>query len=119
MWQLQASHTLRVLNDPRCLSFHDSDSRVCGSQVNTDHGTLDLLIIRISSPERSAKWRPEDWAACGRNGARETLFRMLSQGLLKLLSMGVERTDRDRREDNMALDCVGYVNEKRKQRANE
>jgi len=44
---------------------------------------------------------------------------MLSQGLLKLLSMGVERTDRDRREDNMALDCVGYVNEKRKQRANE
>ena len=36
--------TLGVLNDSWGLALHHSDGGVCGSQVNTDDLTLDLLV---------------------------------------------------------------------------
>ena len=36
--------TFRVLDDARLLSLHDGYGRVGGTQVDTDDGTLDLLI---------------------------------------------------------------------------
>jgi hypothetical protein len=36
--------TFRVLNDARDLALHDGDSRVGGTEIDTDHGALDLAI---------------------------------------------------------------------------
>ena len=39
-----ARRTFRVLDDARLLSLHDGYGRVGGTQIDTDDGTLDLLI---------------------------------------------------------------------------
>lgn len=36
--------TFCVFNDAGCLALHDGDGRVCGSQIDTNDGTLDLAI---------------------------------------------------------------------------
>jgi len=46
------SCTFRVLNYPRRLALHDGDSRIGGTEIDTDDGTLDLVaIFRVSSSE--------------------------------------------------------------------
>jgi hypothetical protein len=41
---MQNVRTFGVFNDTRCLAFHDGDSGVGGTQINTDDLALDLLI---------------------------------------------------------------------------
>ena len=60
--------TFRVLNDPRRLALHHRNSRVCGTQVNTNDLALDLLIatVGIAPPEGRCEGRfesggPKSW----------------------------------------------------------
>lgn len=68
--------TLRVLDDARRLALHDSDSRVGGAQIDTDHGALDLLtsLVGIVADELLGEGRHGRRAAESRLGcARQNL----------------------------------------------
>jgi hypothetical protein len=92
--QWMAWLTLRVFDDARNLALHDGDGRVGGSQIDTDHGTLNLFALagrgRLIASESRCQRGSEGGRASGKGGSSGKLF------LKSKLATGQEQESRQK-----------------------
>lgn len=104
--------TLRVLDDARNLALHDGDSRVSGSEIDTNDGALDLLLTlgcssRFEASKSGCQSGSEGSLASGQGGSSGKLEELDIKKCEQLAAQSV-LTALERREANILNINEGY-----------
>jgi hypothetical protein len=110
--------TFRVLDNAGDLALHDGDGRVSGTEIDTDHGALDLAIRLsrlIASELRSQRRSGEGSRSSDEGGSSRKLIRWsVHGGMKRLLCSSMTYSSRQARSQH--LDYRNMGTEYRKER---